>query len=169
MIFDLYNDIVKDYKNYMEANSQYYEANSARPLVVKGYSSTSAYFPIISIQFSNVTNTNSCTIDMIEKYNEAYITIDIYTKNKNVNNATVASELINDELTNLTMRFFESINMKITMCMLTPNMDTSILRRTIQAQGLVGTARKNIIRRWKIWLLIALKIEHYLNTEGLLY
>lgn len=147
MIFDTYNDIVKDYKNYMETNSQYYEANSARPLVIKGYSNTSAYFPIIAIQLSNVMNTNNCTIDKIENFNEAYLTIDIYTKNKNSNNQTIASELINDELTNLTMRFFESINMKMTMCRLTPNMDTSILRRTIQVQGLVGTARRNIIRR----------------------
>lgn len=146
-MIEKYNEIILDYKKYMENSSEYYTINAEKPLVVKSHTSTAPYFPLIAVQLSNMNSTNYCTIDKIENYNEAYLTIDIYTKNENVSNQTVASELINDELTNLTMRFFESINMKITMCRYVPNLDTSILRRTIQVQGLVGTARGNIIRR----------------------
>lgn len=147
MIIEEYNEIVSKYKNYMENSSQYYTIDANKPLVVKGYTNTTPYFPLIATQLSNITNTDYCTIDKIENYNELYLTLDIYTKNKTIDNTKIASELINDELTNLTIKFFESINMKMTLCKITPNLDTSILRRTIQVQGLVGNARKNIIRR----------------------
>lgn len=136
-----YNEIFQDYKNYIVENSNF------SPRVVKDYTSTSTHFPIISCQLSNIVDTDYCTLDMIEKYEEMYLTIDIYTKNKTINNNEVASQLINDELTNLTIEFFNSIKMKRTLCRLTPNLDTSITRRTIQYQALVSTYRKNIIRR----------------------
>lgn len=147
MIIEEFNNIILKYKDYMENNTQYYTVDTGKPLVVKNYTSTTPYFPLIVAQLSNITNTDYCTIDKIENYNELYLTIDIYTKNKNVANEKISSQLINDELTNLTMKFFESINMKMTLCRNTPNLDTSILRRTMQFQGLVGTARGNIIRR----------------------
>lgn len=146
-MIDKYNEIVSEYKKYIEKNSKYYTINPKQPLVVKGYTSTSPYFPIITIQASNIIDTNYCTVDKIENYKGLYITINIYTKNKTLNNQVVASELINDELTNLTLKFFESINLKMTLCRPTPDMDASIFRRTIQYQCLVGTARGNIIRR----------------------
>ena len=147
MIIEEYNEIVSKYKQYMENSSKYYTINADKPLVVKSYPSTTPYFPLITAQLSNITNTNYCTIDKVENYNEFYLTLDIYTKDKTINNEKIASQLINDELTDLTMKFFESINMKMTLCRNTPNLDTSILRRTMQFQGLVGTARGNIIRR----------------------
>jgi len=84
---------------------------------------------------------------MIEKHDEMYLTIDIYTENKNIDNTTIASQQINDELTDLTIKFFESKRMRKTLCRLTPNADKNITRRTIQYQGLVSRYRKNIIRR----------------------
>lgn len=136
-----YNELFDDYKSFIVERSIY------SPRVVKNYTSTSAYFPIISFSLSNLVDTEYCTIDMIEKHEEMYLTIDIFTKNKTVDGNECASQLINDELTELTMQFFNSKKMKKTLCRLTPNADTSITRRTIQYQGLIGTARGNIIRR----------------------
>lgn len=140
-MIERYNEIFKEYQKYITDNSNY----DAR--VIKTYTSTSTKFPIISCQLSNFIDTEFCTIDMIEKYEEMYLTIDIYTQDKNIDNSTLASQLINDELTNLTIKFFESKKMKRTLCRLTPNADKSITRRTIQYQGLVSRYNKNITRR----------------------
>lgn len=136
-----YNQIFQDYKKFIVEHSQY------NPRVVKDYTSTSTYFPIISCKLSNFVDTDYCTIDMIERHEEMYLTIDIYTKDKTIGGNTIASQMINDELTELTIKFFNSIRMKRTLCSLTPNADTSITRRTIQYQGLVSLHRGNIIRR----------------------
>lgn len=140
-MIDRYNEIFKEYQKYIEDNNRY------NTRVVKTYTSTSTKFPLISCQLSNFIDTDYCTIDMIEKYDEMYLTIDIFTQDKTIDNDTIASQLINDELTNLTLKFFESKKMKRTLCRLTPNADKSITRRTIQYQGLVSQYRKNIIRR----------------------
>jgi hypothetical protein len=42
--------------------------------------------------------------------------------------------------------------MKKTLDNPTPNLDTSILRRTINYQCLIGNIRGNIIRRWEIYV-----------------
>lgn len=147
MIIETYNEIILEYKEYMENSSQYYTIDAGKPLVVKSHTSTTPYFPLIAVQLSNATNTNYCTIDKIENFNEIYLTVDIFTKDKTIDGEKIASQEINDELTNLTMKFFESKNLKMTLCRNTPNIDKSILRRTLQYQCLVGTARKNIIRR----------------------
>lgn len=136
-----YNEIYDEYKKFMESHSVY------NPIIVKDYTSTSTKFPIISFQLVNFIDTDYATIDMIEKYEEIYLTIDIYTKDKTVDNEKRASQVINDELTDLTIQFLNSYKMKRTLCRLTPNADNSITRRTIQYQALVGTYRKNIIRR----------------------
>ena len=140
-MIDRYNEIFKEYQKYIQNN------NIFNAIVVKSYTNTSTKFPIISCQLSNFTDTDYCTIDMIEKYDEVYLTIDIYTQDKTIDNNTYASHFINDELTNLTIKFFESKNMRRTLCRPTPNADNGIMRRTIQYQGLVGRYRKNIIRR----------------------
>ena len=140
-MIERYNEIFQEFKKYIEDNSNY------GTRVVKSYTSTSTKFPLISCQLSNFVDTDYCTIDMIEKYDEMYLTIDVFTQDKNIDNETVASQLINDELTFLTLKFFESKKMRKTLCRLTPNADSSITRRTIQLQGLVSQYRKNIIRR----------------------
>lgn len=147
MMIEFYNETINEYQNYIENKTQYYEVNPNMPLVIRGYNMTSPRFPIITANNSNITFTDYCTNDKIEKYDEIYITIDIYTKDKTIDNEKIASQVINDELTSLTLKFFEHKNFKITLCRPTPNMDNSILRRTIQVQGLVGNARNNIIRR----------------------
>lgn len=140
-----YNEIYSQYKEFMINNSKF------NPAIVKDYTNTSTYFPIISCQLSNFVDTDYCTIDMIENHEEIYLTIDIYTKNKTIGdvsvNETFASQQVNDELTELTIQFFNSIKMKRTLCRITPNADTNITRRTIQYQGLVSSTRGNIIRR----------------------
>lgn len=136
-----FNKLFDELKEFVTANSIY------EPRVVKSFTYTSTYFPIISCLLSNMTDTDFCTIDMIEKHNEMFLTIDIYTKNKIINNGEIASQVINDELTNLVIKFFSSKNLKMTLCRLTPNADTDITRRTLQFQCLVGSARGNIIRR----------------------
>lgn len=140
---DKYDEIFNAFKKYIEENSQY----GAR--VVKYNTNTSTYFPLITCVLSDNKDTEHCTIDKIEYYEAFYFTIDIYTKDKTKGaNIQVASQIINDELSKLTMKFFgEKLNMKKTLNRPTPNLDTSILRKTIQYQCLIGNVRGNIIRR----------------------
>lgn len=141
-MIDKYEEIFDRYKKFIEENSQY----NAR--VVKYNTNTSAYFPIITCILSDNKDTDYCTIDKIEKYESCYFTINIYTKDKNTNEGVIASDLVNKELCKLTTYFFgEIMNMKKTLSRPTPNLDTSILRRTIQYQCLIGNVRGNIIRR----------------------
>ena len=141
-MIEMYDLIFEKYKYFIEQNSIY------SPRVVKYYTNTSTYFPIISLTLSNDTHTDNATIDKIEYYDEHYYTIDIYTQNKTRGaNIVTASQVINDELTKLTIQFFDQLNMRRTLCRPTPNLDKSVLRKTIQYQCLVGNARKNIIRR----------------------
>lgn len=142
-MIDVYDEIFNAFKNYVEENSEY------NPRIVKYNTNTSTYFPIITCILNDNKDTNYCTIDKIEYYEEFYFTIDIYTKDKkNGNNVVIASQIINDELSRLTMEFFGGkLNMKKTQNKPTPNLDTSILRKTIQYQCLIGNVRENIIRR----------------------
>ena len=140
---DKYELIFSEFKNFIEENSQY----GAR--VVKYNTNTSSYFPLITCILSDNKDTNECTIDYIEKYESFYFTIDIYTKNKTIGNEKIASQIISDELSKLTIQFFgDKLRMKKTLNKPTPNLDTDILRKTIQYQCLIGNVRGNIIRRW---------------------
>lgn len=141
-MIDKYEEIFDRYKKFIEENSQY----NAR--VVKYNTNTSTYFPIITCVLSNNLDTDYCTNDKIEYYESFYFTINIFTKDKNTNEGVIASDLINKELCKLTTYFFgEIMNMKRTLNRPTPNLDASILRRTIQYQCLIGNVRGNIIRR----------------------
>lgn len=140
---NVYDKIFKEFKEFIETNSQY----GAR--VVKYNTNTSSYFPLVTCVLSNNTDTDHCTNDRIERYEAFYFTIDIYTKNKVKGaNIVTASEVINEELSRLTLQFFGGkLNMKKTLNRPTPNLDTSILRKTIQYQCYIGNVRGNIIRR----------------------
>lgn len=139
---DKYELIFDEYKKFIEENSEY------GTKVVKYNTNTSSHFPLVTCILSNQIDTNECTIDYIERYEAYYFTIDIYTKDKTINNVPVASQVINNEICDLTTLFFgEKLRMKKTLSKPTPNLDTSILRRTIQYQCLIGNARGNIIRR----------------------
>lgn len=142
-MIEKYDEIFDRYKKFIEENSEY------NPRVVKYNTNTSTYFPIITCTLSDNRDTEHCTIDYIERYDAFYFTIDIYTKDKTSgSNVIVASQIINDELCKLTIQFFgEILRMKRTLNRPTPNLDTSILRKTIQYQCLIGNVRGNIIRR----------------------
>jgi hypothetical protein len=142
-MIDKYDEIFNAYKEYMETNSKY------NVKVVKYNTNTSTYFPLVTCVLNNNIDTDYCTIDMIERYEAFYFTINIYTKDKTKGaNIQVASQVINDELSALTQKFFgEKLNMKKTLNQPTPNLDISVLRKTIQYQCLIGSARGNIIRR----------------------
>lgn len=140
-MIDKYEEIFDRYKKFIEENSQY----NAR--VVKYNTNTSTYFPLVTCELSNNIDTDYCTNDKIEYYEGFYLTINIYTKDKTINNIKVASQLISDELTKLTIHFFGELNMKRTLNRPTPNLDINVLRRTIQYQCLIGNVRGNIIRR----------------------
>ena len=140
---DKYDLIFQEFKKYVEEKSQY----GAK--VVKYNTNTSTHFPLVSCILSDNKDTDFCSIDKLEYYEAFYLTIDIYTKDKTQGaNIIVASQVINEELSRLTMEFFGGkLNMKKTLNKPTPNLDTSILRRTIQYQCLIGNIRGNIIRR----------------------
>lgn len=137
-----YEEIFNAFKKYIEENSKY------NPRVVKYNTNTSTYFPIITLTLANNIDTNRCTLGKYEFYEEHFYTVDIYTKDKIMGEkVTVASQIINEELTLLSNQFFNKLNMKRTLCKITPNIDSAILRRTCQYQGLIGNVRENIIRR----------------------
>lgn len=139
---DKYEEIFDKYKKFIEENSQYNVG------VVKYNTNTSAYFPLITCVLSDNKDTDYCTNDKIEYYESHFFTINIFTKDKKTDNGTVASDVINKELCKLTTYFFgDLMNMKKTLNKPTPNLDTSILRRTMQYQCLIGNVRGNIIRR----------------------
>ena len=142
-MYDKVDEIFDNYKEFMESNSKY----GVR--VVKYNTNTSTYFPIITCVLSNNTATDECTIDKIEQYEAYYYTIDIYAKNQTKGaNVKVASQVIIDELSKLTIQYFgEKLNMKKTLNRPTPNIDTNIMRQTLQYQCLIGNVRGNIIRR----------------------
>ena len=131
-MIDKYEEIFDRYKKFIEENSQY----NAR--VVKYNTNTSTYFPII---------TDYCSLGKEEFYESHFFTINIYTKDKTINSEKISSDVINKELCKLTTYFFGEMNMKKTLNRPTPNLDTSILRRTMQFQCLIGNVRGNIIRR----------------------
>lgn len=140
-MIDKYEEIYDRFKKFIESNSQY------NAKVVKYNTNTSTYFPIVSCVLDDNKDTDYCTNDKIEFYEAHYYIINIFTKDQNQGEEKVASQVINNELTKLTIQFFNELNMRRTLCKYTPNMDTSILRRTLNFQCLLGNVRGNIIRR----------------------
>ena len=137
---DKYDEIFKVYKNFMESKSQY----GVR--VVKYNTNTSTYFPLITFELSNRVDTDNKTYQNIDNYEKYYFTINQYTKNKKKGAVMIASQEIDKELEELTLEFLHKLNLKITVNKPTMNLDTSIFKRTIQAQGEINS-RYNIIRR----------------------
>jgi hypothetical protein len=137
---DKYDEIFEVYKNFMESKSQY----GVR--VVKYNTNTSTYFPLITFELSNRVDTDIKTYKNIDNYEKYYFTITQYTKNKKNGAVMIASQEIDKELEKLSLEFLHKLNLKITVNKPTPNLDTSILRRTIQAQGEINS-RYNMIRR----------------------
>ena len=140
-MIDKYEEIYARFKQYIESNSQY------NAKVVKYNTNTSTQFPLVTFVLDDNKDTDNCTNDKIEFYEAHYYIINIYTKDKNRNGETIASQVINDELTKMTIQFFNQLNLKRTLCKYTPNIDTNVLRRTLNYQCLIGNARGNIIRR----------------------
>ena len=138
---DKYDEIFEAYKNFIKSRSQYDVE------VVKYNTNTSTYFPLISFELSNRIDTDTKTYKNIDNYEKYYFTINQYTKTKKVGTKMIAPQVIDKELEQLTIEFLHKLNMKITADKPTMNLDTSIFKRTIQAQGEMN-GRYNIIRRW---------------------
>lgn len=138
-MIEKYDLLFKQFKQFISNNSQY----NAR--VVKYNTKSSTYFPVITFVMSDNTLGES-SIDNIDKFDNYYFTIDIYTQDKKNNDSIIASQVINDELTELTNKFFSELNMRRTLCQYTPNIDDEILRRTLRFQCSISN-RGNIIRR----------------------
>lgn len=141
--YDFYEETFAKFKKYIQKYSSY------SPNVVKYNSNDISKFPNITFYMSNNTNTDTGSVDRIERYDAIYFTINIYTKDKtNGTNIVTASQVINNELSSLTTQFFGNImGMKKTQDSPEPNLDTSILRKVIQYQCYRGNVRGNIIRR----------------------
>ena len=140
-MIDKYEEIYARFKEFIESNSQY------NAKVVKYNTNASTRFPLVTLVLDDNKDTDNCTNDKIEFYEAHYYIINIYTKDKNQNGSTIASQVINDELTKMTIQFFNQLNMKRTLCKYTPNIDINVLRRTLNYQCLMGNVRGNIIRR----------------------
>ena len=140
-IDDFYEELFQVYKKYIEKNSSY----GVR--VVKMFNNDSPYFPITTFTLSNNTETDNCTIDKIEYYEQFYFNITHYSKDKTVNNNKISAKVINDETRKLTITFMKNLNMRKTLDRPIPNLDKEILRNLMQYQCLVGNSRLDIIRR----------------------
>lgn len=124
---EVYNSLFDRYKAFILEKSIY------APRVVKNSSRESAYFPLITFPLKNYYNNAPKTqknIDRIKRFN---FTIDIYARDITINNKKIPAQLVIDELTQLTHIFFdEMLNMNLDSDIPTPNLDTEILRQTIQ-------------------------------------
>ena len=141
-MIDKYNELFLGLKEYLTENSTF------DIMVEKNYLNKKPYFPLVVCQLSNIVNTDFCTVDMIEQHEEMYLTTNVYTKDKKQGaNIVVPSQVINDEITKLVNKYFESKKLKRTQCRMIPNIDEDILRRNIYHQGLVSNSRGNITRR----------------------
>jgi hypothetical protein len=141
--YDFYEETFAEFKKFMQDNSAY------NPNVVKYNSNDISKFPNVTFYMMNNTNTDSGSVDRIEKYDAVYFTINIYTKDKiKGTNIVTASQVINNELSSLTTQFFGNImGMKKTQDSPAPNLDTSILRKVIQYQCYRNNGRRKNIRR----------------------
>ena len=140
-MIDKYEEIYARFKEFIESNSQY------NAKVVKHNTNASTQFPIVTCVLDDNKDTDNCTNDKIEFYEAHYYIINIYTRDQNQGNEKIASQVINDELTKMTIQFFDKLNMKRTLCKYAPNIDTNVLRRILNYQCLIGNVRGNIIRR----------------------
>lgn len=140
-IDDFYEELFQVYKKYIEEKSSY----GVR--VVKMFNNDSPYFPITTFTLSNNAETNNCTIDKIEYYEQFYFNITHYAKDKTINNNKISAKVINDETRKLTITFMKNLNMRKTLDRPIPNLDKEILRNLMQYQCLVGNSRLDIIRR----------------------
>lgn len=150
MMIDKYEELYQEYKSFINNKS------TTNTKIVKYNSNTSAFFPLISFKLSNITDTNNITLKKIEFYNNMYITVDIYTKDvvKTITSngeevvKTYSSNTISKELVELTILFFQKKNFYMSSCRPTPNLDTNIMRTTMQFQASVGNLnRLKTIRR----------------------
>ena len=147
-----YDEILDGYIEHIENKSQY------DAWAVKNGNNTSPHFPIAVCSLSNNIDTDYCSNEKMEFYEGAYFTINLFAGDKEITKTeiineeeietyeTIPAQVIINELIELTIQYFGGLNMKRTLNKPTPNLDTSILRQTIQYQSLIGT-RGNIIRR----------------------
>lgn len=148
-IDDFCEDLFQAYKKYIEENSSY------GVKVIKMFNNDSPYFPITVFSLSNNTDTNRCTVDKIEYYEQFYFTITHYAKDKTIEQTIdnkpvkvkVSAKVINDETRKLTITFMRNLNMRKTLDKPIPNLDKDILRNIMQYQCMVGNSRLDIIRR----------------------
>lgn len=130
-----YDNIFKAYQQFILDNSQY------SPRVVKVNTNTSTYFPIITCMLMDNPD-NAVTQKRIYTSNNYYFTIEIYAKDKN----NIASQVIIDELRNLTIEFFgNKLGMRKTLDQPKPNIDTHIFRQVLNYQCNIDS-RQNITR-----------------------
>ena len=133
-----FTDLYLQYKTYIEGNSQY----GAK--VVKDYTFTSTYFPIVDFKHENSTDSNDSTVDRIEYYDNEYFNVTIYAQD----DGDISRNVITEELIELTQKFLGRYkNMKRISCKPIPNLDTTVLRTLIRYQCQYGNVYGNIIRR----------------------
>lgn len=133
-----FSKLYLEYKSYIESKSQY------SPKVVKDFTFNSTYFPIIDFQHQNSMNTNDCTVDGIESYDDETFVVTIYAQDDN----GISRNIITEELIELTQQFLGRYkNMRRTACRPIPNLETNVLRTMMKYECRYGNIYGNIIRR----------------------
>ena len=134
-----YDAIFKKYKEYLEEKSSY----SVK--VFKSRNKSSTYFPIVTFEISDNTDAQR-TQKNVDRYENYYFTINFYARDTIIDRENVAGQVIIDELIDLTEIFFMCLNMRKTLSRPTENLDTDVLRHTMQYECGISN-RGNILRR----------------------
>lgn len=135
---DIYDELYSDYKSYIESNSKF------SPTICKKTPQTIAKFPTIKLRESiNINDKN--TFNNIEVVDQLAFKIDIYTKDKVVDDTMYASESIMKELKYLTFTFFNALGMTRIACDDAPYVDINVDRISIVYKCKINNWNKNII------------------------
>ena len=126
---DMKNDLIIDFKDYIESNSKYSPLVSVNP--------SGNFFPKVIIQFTDDIETYRSIMSM-DIHSQWTITIDIYTEQQGqTSNYTIARELeylVREYMGNI--RGFHRITDTPT-----PNYDTNVYRITLEYQPRVDEKR----------------------------
>lgn len=136
---EFYDAIFKKYKEYLEKESIY------NVKVFKSRNKSSTYFPLTTFEFPNNEDSQR-TQKNIDRYENCYFTINHYARDTIIDEQNIAGQVIIDELIKLTENFFLQLNFKKTISRPTENLDTDIIKHTMQYECAINN-RGNILRR----------------------
>lgn len=121
---DVYSKLFKQYKEYINENSQF------APKILKKTPQSLTYFPTILMK-ETTNNTSVQTTNCQEFIDNLAYTIEIYTKDSNIGNTIYASDIVMRDLQYLTFEFFKNMKFNRDLCVAAEYIDKNIDRKII--------------------------------------